>query len=69
PEAVRIVLAGIVGTTIISVILLAFFYEPVRKGVWKFQKAMLRSKPRLAGFTAGLFLIPIALIAISAGLG
>lgn len=63
--AVRIVLAGIVGTTIVSLILLAFFYEPVRKGVWKFQKAMVLSKPRLAGFTAALFLVPIATIAIS----
>jgi hypothetical protein len=46
----------------VSVILLAFFYEPIRKGVWKFQKAMVRSKPRLAAFTAGLFIVPIALI-------
>lgn len=60
--AVRIVLAGIIGTTIVSVILLAFFYEPVRKGIWKFQKAMVRSKPRLAAFTAGLFIVPIAVI-------
>jgi hypothetical protein len=62
PAAVRIVLAGIIGTTIVSVILLAFFYEPVRKGIWKFQKAMVRSKPRLAAFTAGLFIVPIAVI-------
>ena len=60
--AVRIVLAGIVGTTIVCVILLAFFYEPVRKAVWKFQKQMVRSKPRLAAFTAGLFIIPVGLI-------
>ena len=60
--AVRIVLAGIIGTTIVSVVLLAFFYEPIRKGVWKFQKSMVRSKPRLAAFTAGLFIVPIALI-------
>ena len=63
--AVRIVLAGIIGTTIVSLVLLAFFYEPIRKGVWKFQKAMVRSKPRLAGFTVGLFLLPLAVIAIS----
>ena len=69
PAAVRIVLAGIVGTTIVSVILLAFFYEPVRKGIWKFQKAMVRSKPRLAAFTAGLFIVPIALIGGSGLIG
>lgn len=67
--AVRIVLAGIIGTMIVSVILLAFFYEPVRKAVWKFQKAMVRSRPRLAAFTAALFLVPILLIAMSAVLG
>jgi hypothetical protein len=69
PAAVRIVLAGIVGTTIVCVILLAFFYEPVRKGIWKFQKSMVRSKPRLAGFTAALFIVPIALIATSGVVG
>lgn len=67
--AVRIVLAGIIGTTIVSVILLAFFYEPVRKGIWKFQKAMVRSKPRLAAFTAGLFIVPIAVIGGSGLIG
>lgn len=67
--AVRIVLAGIIGTTIVSVLILAFAYEPVRKGVWKFQRQMVRNKPRLAGFTAGLFLVPVVLIAASAGVG
>ena len=69
PAAVRIVLAGIIGTTIVSLILLAFFYEPVRKGIWKFQKAMVRSKPRLAAFTAGLFIVPIAVIGGSGLIG
>lgn len=65
--AVRIVVAGILGTTMVCLVLLAFFYEPVRRAVWKFQKAMVRSKPRLAGFTAGLFLLPIVLI-VSSGM-
>lgn len=67
--AVRIVLAGIVGTTLVCLVLLAFFYEPLRKGIWKFQKAMVKSKPRLAGFTAALFLVPILLIAVSGVFG
>lgn len=67
--AVRIVLAGIIGTTIVSLVLLGFFYEPVRKGVWKFQKSMVRSKPRLAGFTAGLFLVPIVFMMLSGFVG
>src|SRR5918999_4257434 len=62
PEAVRIVLAGIIGTTIVSVILLAFFYVPLRRGIWKFQRQMIKNKPRLAMFTAGLFAMPLAII-------
>ena len=46
-------------------VLLAFFYIPIRRGVWKFQRQMVKSKPRLAGFTAGLFLIPLAIVAIA----
>lgn len=67
--AVRIVLAGIIGTMIVSLVLLGLFYEPIRKGVWKFQKSMVRSKPRLAGFTAGLFLVPIAFLVFSGLVG
>jgi sodium-dependent phosphate cotransporter len=62
PAAVRIVIAQIIGTTIVSVFLLALFYFPVRRGVWKFQRQMVRSKPRLAMFTAGLFTVPLAII-------
>lgn len=69
PAAVRIVVAGIAGTTIVCVVLLSFFYDPVRKYIWKFQKSMVRSKPRLAGFTAGLFLVPIALLTFSGLVG
>ncbi len=65
PAAVRIVLAGIVGTTIVSVLLLAFFYPQMRTGVWKFQRQMVKSKIRLAAFTATMFLMPLALIAVS----
>jgi sodium-dependent phosphate cotransporter len=65
PEAVRIVLAGIIGTTIVSVIVLAFFYIPMRRSIWKFQRQMIKNKPRLAMFTAGLFATPIAIILVS----
>jgi Na+/phosphate symporter len=63
--AVRIVIAGIVGTTIMSVLILAFVYPQIRRGIWKFQRQMVKSRGRLAGFTAGMFAIPIALILIS----
>jgi len=63
--SVRIVLASILGTTVISLALLAFFYPVIKKGVWKFQRQMVRSKPRLAGFTAALFLIPVSIIVVA----
>ena len=65
PAAVRIVLAGIISAAILSVILLAFFYPQTRRMVWKFQRQMVLNKTRLAAFTAGLFLMPVAIIAVS----
>lgn len=65
PAAVRIVLAEVLATTLISVFLLAFFYPQLRRRIWKFQRSMVRSKPRLAGFTAGLFLVPLSIVTIS----
>jgi len=63
--AVRIVLAEVIATSFLSVLLLAFFYTPVRRVIWRFQKQMLVSRVRLAAFTAGLFLVPLSVIAIS----
>jgi sodium-dependent phosphate cotransporter len=65
PAAVRIVLAGIVGTTVVSVVLLAFFYPQVKRGLWVFQREVIKSRTRLAVFTAGLFLVPVTIIAVS----
>ncbi|HJR44775.1 MAG TPA: hypothetical protein VJ927_04165 [Actinomycetota bacterium] len=65
PAAVRIVIASILGTTVVSLILLGFFYPRIRSGVWRFQRQMVRSKPRLATFTAALFLVPVSIIVIA----
>ena len=65
PATVRIVLAQVVASTIVSVIILTFFYPQVRSGIWRFQRQMIKDRPRLAGFTAALFAAPIAIIAIS----
>ncbi len=65
PAAVRIVLADIIGTTFVCLVLLTFFYPQVRSAIWKFQRQIVKSKPRLAAFTATLFLMPMALIALS----
>ena len=69
PEAVRIVLASMVGSTIVSLVYLAFFYPQVRSLIWRFQRKMVSSKPRLAAFTVGLFLTPLIVIGISGLLG
>lgn len=65
PSAVRIVLASVFGTSVVSLILLAFFYPQVKSGVWRFQRQMVRSKQRLAAFTGALFLIPISIIVLA----
>jgi sodium-dependent phosphate cotransporter len=65
PPTVPIVLAGIVGTTIVSLVILGLFYPRVKSGIWRFQRQMTKSKPRLAAFTAGLFVVPLAVIVIS----
>ena len=63
--SVRIVLASILGTSIISLLLLAFFYPQIKTGIWRFQRQMVRSKTRLAAFTAALFLIPVSVIVVA----
>ena len=65
PAAVRIVLAGIISSTIVSLLVLTFFYPQVRRAIWRFQRMMVKSRPRLAVFTAALFLVPITIITIS----
>jgi solute carrier family 34 (sodium-dependent phosphate cotransporter) len=69
PAAVRIVLAEVIGTSIISVTLLAFFYPQVRRAIWRFQRQMIKNKVRLAAFTAALFIAPLAIIAIAGMFG
>jgi solute carrier family 34 (sodium-dependent phosphate cotransporter) len=65
PAAVRIVLAEVIATSVLSVLSLAFFYPQIRRAIWRFQRQMVKSRTRLAGFTAGLFLVPIAVIVLA----
>ncbi len=62
PESVRIVLAGIVGTTIVSVFLLTFLYVPTRRAIWRFQRKVVSNRTTLFAFTACLFLVPLAIM-------
>ncbi len=67
--AARIVVAGITGTTVVSLLLLSFFYPQMRRAIWRFQRQVMRSKVRLAAFTAGLFALPVAIILVSGAIG
>jgi hypothetical protein len=63
--AVRIVLAELIAASILSVIVLRFFYPQLRRGIWTFQRQVVKSRPRLAAFTLGLFLVPVVLVLLS----
>ena len=65
PSAVRIVLAQVLATTLLSLIVLAFFYMQALKAMWHLQAVGAKTPRRLAVFTATLFLIPITIIAVS----
>lgn len=69
PATVRIVIASIVGSTLVSLVILGFFYPQVRSRIWRVHRQMVKSKVRLAAFTAGLFMIPVATIGIAGILG
>ena len=69
PATVRIVIASIAGSTIVSLIVLAFFYPQARSGIWRFHRVMIKSRTRLAFFTAGLFLLPVATIGVAGLVG
>ena len=69
PAAVRIVLAEVIATSVLSVVLLAFFYPQILKAMWHVQVLGAKSPKRLAVFTATLFLIPVTIIGISSLFG
>ena len=63
PVASRVVLAEVVGVGAWTLLLIALFYPTVRRGCLGVSRATLKTNPRLAGFLAVLFTVPIALIA------
>jgi solute carrier family 34 (sodium-dependent phosphate cotransporter) len=62
PVAAQIVLAEAIGVTIVSVIILAFFYKPTKRAVLGLDDWLISDNRRLAGFVGALFLVPIAAI-------
>lgn len=61
----RIIIAELVGTCIIGLIMMVFFYIPLRRAVWRFQRMVTKNEMRLAVFTACLFATPLTIIALS----
>jgi solute carrier family 34 (sodium-dependent phosphate cotransporter) len=66
---VRIILAELVGTGLMGLIIMSLLYMPFRRAVWKFQRQMIKTKPRLAAFTAALFVVPLLIIGGSSLIG
>lgn len=64
---VRIILAELVGITIMGIAIMAFAYKPFKQGIWRFQRQMVKSKSRLGLFTAALFLTPLLILLVSGG--
>lgn len=62
PEAVHVVLAELACITLITVLLLTFAYPQLQDRVTRFADWVLDSRPRLAGFVAVLFAVPLTLI-------
>jgi hypothetical protein len=50
----------------VGLLIMAFFYDPLSRGVWQVQRYVTRDKNRLGNFTACLFATPILIIALSA---
>ncbi|MGH2791278.1 MAG: hypothetical protein ACRDJ0_09915 [Actinomycetota bacterium] len=62
-DAVHAVTASLLGTTVVSLLLLTFLYSPLRTFVKGICTICLRSRTSLATFTAALFIVPLALLA------
>ena len=62
PVAAQIVLAEAIGVTIVSLVILAFFYKPVKSTVMGFDDWLVDSNTRLAVFVGCLFVLPIAFL-------
>ncbi len=65
PVASHIVLALGIGVAVVSVVILAFFYGPVKTWVLLFDDWLVASRPRLWSFVGALFVVP--LVALTTG--
>ncbi len=61
-EAIHVVLAELVTITVITVVLLAFFYATLQVQVTRFTDWILDARPRLFALIATLFVVPLLLV-------
>lgn len=62
PAAAQIVLAEAIGVTIVSLAILAFWYQPVKRSVIRLDDHLVVSNRRLAVFVGILFVLPISFL-------
>ena len=62
PAAAQIVLAEAIGVTIVSLAILAFWYQPVKRSVIRLDDYLVASNRRLLAFVAVLFLLPVTFL-------
>lgn len=62
PVAVHVVLAELLSITLVTVVLLGFAYGTLQVQVTRFADWILDSRPRLGGFVAAMFCVPLALV-------
>lgn len=63
-DAVRVVLAEVIGVSAVTILLLALAYPVIRAGSIRWARYILTSRTHLAGFVGFLLLAPVVLIAI-----
>ena len=64
PDAARVVLAEMVGVTAWTLVLIGFMYPAVRRTALRIARTVLSSRSRLAASIAGLFSVPLLLVAL-----
>lgn len=61
-DAVRVVLAEVIGVAAVTVVLLAVAYPLIRRGAIAWAQVVLRSRRNLATFMGALFFVPVGLV-------
>ena len=62
PAAAQIVLAEAIGVTIVSLAILAFWYQPVKRSVIRLDDYLVGSTRRMAIFVGILFVLPVSFL-------